>query len=95
MIFFVLNIFYHAAELYENIVGILVLFWVGFSRATAQDYESMGQMFGYLVYWILYDVEDFSYPDIAIDYPEAFEEEARIEYWKEKRKEKYIYMCNI
>ena len=79
-----LNQLYHAQILYESTVEIESKVQVNISDRTIefsdefwnQDsayYYDLGAAAGKLIYWSYYDVGDFSYPSIDIEYPAEFD----------------------
>jgi len=37
------------------------------ANRTREDYYNLGLYFGYLFYWVFYDVGDFEYPDVEYE----------------------------
>ena len=81
-VFLVINILYHTENIYES--GLLTRDMiesaneteVGIEGQDSQYYQVLGKQIGKIFYYTFYDLGDFSYPDIEIDYPTDFDDES-------------------
>lgn len=66
------NFAYHFGSLFDTttLIGNKISSTDKFSL---DDFTYLGQEVGGLFYYIFYDINDYQYPDIDIDYPEEFE----------------------
>ena len=74
------NILYHMDKLYENTLAIIERFDIGYKDQDSAYYQKLGRNFGLLVFWTFYDVNDYSYPDIAIQFSPDFDEEVELDW---------------
>jgi len=47
----------------------------GAEPLNAEEYFLIGSLIGEIFYYTFYDVNDFDYPDITIEYPPEFDDE--------------------
>ena len=73
--FLILNVSYHTSFLYESAMSIKENVELGFEGKDSQYYQSLGKEAGKVLFYTFYNIEDFTYPDIPIEYPSDFEDE--------------------
>ena len=69
------NILYHMDKLYENTLAIIERFGMGLGGQDSAYYQKLGRNIGLIVFWSLYDIDDYQYPDITLAWSPDFEEE--------------------
>ena len=76
MYYLLLNNLYHTQYLYESAREIYLSISEGFNGKDSAYYQVIGEEAGKIFYWSLYElIDDFSYPDIEIIYPDDFDAE--------------------
>mgnify|MGYP007004903076 CR=1 FL=1 len=69
------NTLYHTEEIYESGLKVQEETEKGFEGQDSQYYQNFGKQVGKIFYHTFYNVDDFTYPDIEIEYPTDFDEE--------------------
>lgn len=65
---------YHLEEIYKSAEIVLEKVAEGFNDKDSDHFYVLGAQAGLVFYWAFYDVEDFTYPDIDVEYEEDFDE---------------------
>ena len=70
------NALYHMGKIYTSIENVVYLI-TNIETIDADGWEDIGRDIGRVFYQLFYNIGDYEYPDISIDYPEEF-----LETWK-------------
>ena len=74
--YLILNVLYHTENLYEATIEIQKKVDLGFLETKDSEYyQDVGRDFGKLFYYTFYNIADFVYPDIELQYPTDFDDE--------------------